>query len=575
MLDNETLKLWEDSLDEEGRALLAEAGRDPDALEDAFARDLRFGTGGLRGKVGVGPNRLNVWTVGKATQGLADYLNGKYEGPSVVIARDSRRGGAEFCERAAEVLAANGVRAYLFDGVASTPELSFAVRDLGCSAGVCVTASHNPAEYNGYKVYGPDGCQITTQAARDIQRAIDGVDVFEGVSRMPLAEARSRGLVLEAGAGVRGRYLDAVASELEGVDVSGLRVAYTPLNGTGGAYVPGLLFRMGVGEVLAVSEQAEPDGEFPTCPRPNPEVPEAMRLVTGLAAREGCDLALATDPDADRVGVAVRHAGSYRLLTGNELGELLLDWLCSRAAARGEDLSRRVCVTTVVSAPRADGIAGHWGVQLRRTLTGFKFVGEQVGLLEEAGEADRFLLGLEESCGYLKGGYVRDKDGIEAAALVCEMAADYRARGMDLIDALRDLGGRVGFSAGRQLTRAFEGADGPARMASLMARLRDEPPASVGGVPVESATDYSGGAPMPVVNPLPGDAPQTLPPTDMLEWRLAGGCRALARPSGTEPKLKCYLFASGATEGEAEGLLGRISDGMSGILDRALSGEVE
>lgn len=575
MLDNETLKLWEDSLDEEGRALLAEAGRDPDALEDAFARDLRFGTGGLRGKVGVGPNRLNVWTVGKATQGLADWLNERFEGPSVVIARDSRRGGVEFSERAAEVLAANGVRAYLFDGVASTPELSFAVRDLGCSAGVCVTASHNPAEYNGYKVYGPDGCQITTQAARDIQRAIDRVDVFKGTSRMPLAEARLRGLVVEVGAGVRGRYLDAVASELEGVDVSGLRVAYTPLNGTGGTYVPALLDRMGVGEVLAVPEQAEPDGEFPTCPKPNPEVPEAMRLVTELAEREGCDLALATDPDADRVGVAVRHEGSYRLLTGNELGELLLDWLCSRAAARGEDLSGRVCVTTVVSAPRADGIAKHWGVQLRRTLTGFKFVGEQVGLLEEAGEADRFLLGLEESCGYLKGGYVRDKDGIEAAALVCEMAADYRARGMDLVDALRDLGGRVGFSAGRQLARIIEGADGPARMSDLMARLRAEPPTSVCGLAVESATDYSGGAPMPVVNPLPGDELQTLPPTDMLEWRLAGGCRALVRPSGTEPKLKCYLFASGVAEREAEGLLGRISDGMSGILDRALAGEGE
>lgn len=281
MLNNETLKLWEINLDEEGRDLLAAARRDPDTLADAFARNLRFGTGGLRGKVGIGPNRLNVWTVGKATQGLADYLNASFDDPSVVIAHDSRRGGVEFSKRAAEVLAANGVRAHLFDGVASTPELSFAVRDLGCSAGVCVTASHNPAEYNGYKVYGPDGCQITTRAARDIQRAIDGVDAFEGVSRMPLAEARSEGLVLEAGAGVRERYLDAVASELEGVDVSGLRVAYTPLNGTGGAYVPALLGRMGVGEVLVVPEQAEPDGEFPACPKPNPEVPEAMRLVGG------------------------------------------------------------------------------------------------------------------------------------------------------------------------------------------------------------------------------------------------------------------------------------------------------
>ncbi len=566
MIDNELLRQWEANLDVEGRRLLAEARQDPAALEDAFARDLRFGTGGLRGKVGLGPNRLNVWTVGKATQGLADWLNARCGDPSVVIARDSRRGGAEFSERAAEVLAANGVRAYLFDGVASTPELSFAVRDLGCSAGVCVTASHNPAEYNGYKVYGADGCQITTEAARQIQAAIDAVDAFGGAARTPISEARTAGLVAEAGPGLRARYLDAVASELEGVDVSGLRVAYTPLNGTGGAYAPALLSRMGVGKVLTVTEQAEPDGGFPTCPYPNPEFPEAMRMVTDLAGREGCDLALATDPDADRVGVAVRHGGAYRLLTGNELGELLMDWLCARAAARGEDLSRRVCVTTVVSAPRADDVARHWGVQLRRTLTGFKFAGEQAGLLEAAGQAGRFLLGLEESCGYLKGIYVRDKDGVEALALACEMAADYKARGVDLVDALGDLASRCGHMPGRQVSRVFEGAGGPAAMSALTARLRAEPPASVGGLAVEGSLDYAHGAPMPVVNPLPGDPAQVLPPTDMLEWRLAGGSKVLLRPSGTEPKLKCYCFAKGATEGEATALLDAIAGDVEALI---------
>ena len=575
MSDSENLTRWEESVDAAGRTAIAEMRRDPEALEDAFARDLRFGTGGLRGRVGIGPNRLNAWTVGKATQGLADWLNGRFENPSVAIAHDSRRGGEGFARRAAEVLAANGVRAIAFEGVASTPELTFAVRDLGCSAGVCITASHNPAEYNGYKVYGADGCQITTGAAREIQRAIDAVDPFDGVRSTPWGEGAAAELISFAGNDVRERYLDAVAAQLEGVDCSELSVAYTSLNGTGRKPVLGSLRRSGVGRVEIVREQAEPDGGFPTCPRPNPEEPEAMRAVTALASGCGCDLALATDPDADRIGVVVRHGSSYLLLTGNEVGELLLDWLLSRAASRGEDLSRLVCATTVVSAPRADGIARAWGCQLRRTLTGFKFVGEQAGLLEAAGEADRFLFGLEESCGYLKGSYVRDKDGIEAAALVCEMAADYRACGMDLVDALRDLGERVGFSAGRQLTRPLEGADGPARMSALMARLRAEPPASVGGIEVEAVADYSGGASMPVVNPLPGDAPQALPPTDMLEWRLAGGCRVLVRPSGTEPKFKCYLFASGATEGEAGELLGRLDEGMSGILDRALAGEGE
>ncbi|WP_455139982.1 phospho-sugar mutase [Thermophilibacter sp.] len=533
-------------------------------FEDAFAHDLRFGTGGLRGKVGIGPNRLNVWTVGKATQGLADYLKANFVEPSVVIARDSRRGGEDFSWRAAEVLAANDIVVHIL-GLASTPELSFAVRDLGCSAGVCVTASHNPAEYNGYKVYGLDGCQITTEAARQIQASIDAADTFEGVSRLAYEDAVSRGVVQVADAGTRGRYFDAVRDQLVGIDCSGLKVAYTPLNGTGGFYAPGLLRGMGV-DVLVVPEQKGPDGEFPTCPKPNPEVPAAMELVTTLAQERGCDLALATDPDADRVGVVVPHEGSWRLLSGNEVGELLFDWLLARAASRGEDLSRFVCATTVVSAPRADDIARVWGVQLRRTLTGFKFIGEQIGLLDAAGEADRFLFGLEESCGYLKGSYVRDKDGVEALALVCEMAADYRARGMDLVEALEDLARRVGFQAGKQLTIPFEGADGSERMTWLMASLRAEAPETVAGQRVESIVDYSNGAPMPVVNPLPYDPEQTLSPTDMLEWRLEGGSRVLVRPSGTEPKLKAYCFAKGASEGGAEAAVASLSGGTRDIL---------
>lgn len=566
MFSENAFSRWAYHVDDEGRAALDALLADLPALEDAFAHGLRFGTGGLRCKVGIGPNRLNVWTVGKATQGLADYLNAGSAGTSVAVARDSRRGGDAFVRRTAEVLAANGVRAYVFDGIASTPELTFAMRELGCSAGVCVTASHNPAEYNGYKVYDADGCQITTATAREIQERIDAADVFDGVSRTGYGDAVARGLVCEVGHGVRGRYLAEVEAQLEGVDCSGLSVAYTPLNGTGGLYVPTLLARMGI-EAHVVPEQATPDGEFPTCPRPNPEVPEAMERVVLLARERGCGLALATDPDADRLGVAVPHGGAWRLLTGNEVGELLMDWLLSRAVGRGEDASRLVCATTVVSAPRADDIARAWGCQLRRTLTGFKFVGEQIGLLEAVGEAGRFLFGLEESCGYLKGSYVRDKDGVEALALVCEMTADYAARGMDLVDALEDLGRRVGFQAGRQVTVPFEGADGQGRMAELMSGLRACPPASVADLAAQSVTDYSGGAPMPVVNPLPGDAAQALPPTDMLEWLLAGGARVLVRPSGTEPKLKAYCFACGESEEEAERAAALLVDGVREVLE--------
>lgn len=555
MVNNDVVKRWYENCGESSSAMLEALRADPIAFEDAFARDLVFGTGGLRGKVGIGPSRLNVWTIGKATQGLADWLNARCENPSVAIVRDSRQGGPEFCKRAAEVLAANDIRVILFNGVASTPELSFAVRDLGCTAGVCVTASHNPAEYNGYKVYGPDGCQITTGDAREIQAAIDAVDVFDGVRCMPIWKARERGLVLMAGLNVRKRYLDAVASELEGVDVSTLRVAYTPLNGTGGLYVPELWSRMGAEDILMVPEQAAPDGDFPTCPYPNPELPEAMRMVTGLAETNGCDLALATDPDSDRVGVAVFHSGSYRLLTGNELGELLFDWLCSRAVARGENLSRSVCVTTVVSAPRADDIARHWGVQLRRTLTGFKFIGEQVGLLERTEDAGHFFFGLEESCGYLKGSYVRDKDGIEALALVCEMTADYKSRDMDLVDALDDLGNRVGYCASRQVSRTFEGAEGAASMRLLMDSLREDSPTSIGELNVISTVDYSHGAIMSVVNPFPADSTQELPATNLLEWRLSGGSKVMLRPSGTEPKIKAYCFTRGDSEDEANKLL--------------------
>lgn len=531
---------------------LVALGDDPAALEDAFYRDLAFGTGGLRGIVGVGPNRMNVYTVAKATQGLADWLNERFESPSVAIARDSRRMGEEFARAAAEVLAANGVRALLYPRIEPTPALSFAVRDLGCSAGVCVTASHNPAEYNGYKVYGADGCQITTEAASGIQAAIDAVDVFDGVKRVPFAEAEAAGMTSWIDEEVLDRYVAAVLEQSRGVDCSGLRVAYTPLHGAGLEPMGRVLLGIGVGEPAVEPAQAAPDGAFPTCPKPNPEEREALGLGLALAEREGADLLLASDPDADRLGVAVRHAGGYRLLNGNEVGMLLLDFLCSDAASRGEGLAGKVAVTTVVSAPMADALAADRGLELRRTLTGFKYIGEQAGRLEAEGRGGDFLFGFEESYGYLAGAYVRDKDAMVAAMLVCQAAARLKAAGGDLSEAMDALCGRYGYWRTSLVSAAYPGVEGASRMASIMSGLRSEPPEGMAGRAVEGVVDYLPGIPMPVIGGRAGDPAQMLPPADVLELRLEGGAKAIVRPSGTEPKIKAYVSVCGKDEASAD-----------------------
>ena len=527
--------------------------RDPDAIQDAFGSELRFGTGGLRAIMGPGPNRLNVRTVARATQGVCAWLadgNDSCEEPKVLLARDTRNGGDELLKATAETLAGNGVKAVVLPGASPTPLLSFGVRELGCAAGVVLTASHNPREYNGYKVYGPDGCQITTADARSIQGEMAKVDVLSGARRLPWDDAVARGLI----EGVPGRlsehYLDELLSATPEVGCEDVRIAYSPLNGTGAWCVPAVLERLGA-TVRTVGEQMEPDGSFPTCPKPNPEEPSAMRLVVALAERSGCDVALATDPDADRVGVFVSHGGAMVPLSGNDIGVLLLDWLCSREVAAGRGLSERIAVTTIVSAPMADAVAKKWGIELRRTLTGFKFCGEQIGLLEGEGREGDFLLGLEESLGYLTGTYVRDKDGVQGCALVCEMVADYKRRGMTLVDALAALRAELGFYAGRQISLGFGGAGGQDRMADLMSRVRRDAPVAIGGLAVESVIDYADGAPMPIVNPGPRCAPQSLPPSNVLEWRLSGDCRVIVRPSGTEPKLKAYLFARGDNEAAA------------------------
>lgn len=532
---------------------------------DSFFRELSFGTGGLRGKLGLGPNHLNVYTVGKATQGLADYLNSAFENPTVALCRDTRHGSEEFVRRVAEVLAGNGIRSYLFDRVEPTPALSFAVRELNCSAGVNITASHNPAAYNGYKVYGADGCQITVEAAEAIQAAIDPVDCFDGVKAMPFEVALEEGLVQLIPEGVLDRYLEETLKVSTGEDCSALRIVYTPLHGVGLECVSRVLEGIGVAEVATVEEQRVQDGDFPTCPYPNPEVREALELGLEYCDRVKPDLLLATDPDTDRVGIAVPHAGEYRLLTGNEVGLLLLDFLASKAGESGADMAREVACTTIVSAPMADDIASARGLELRRTLTGFKFIGEQVGVLESEGREGDFLMGFEESYGYLAGTSVRDKDAVVASMLICELAAHWKKEGLDLYEAMERLYETYGFWSSALLGQAYEGPEGASDMAAMMSGLRDHATEQIGGLTVAERIDYSKGAPMPVVNPT--DVPQRLPEADVLEFRLADGSRVLFRPSGTEPKAKAYVFAKGADRAESEAKLAALAADAKSILE--------
>lgn len=544
---------------------------------DAFFQDLAFGTAGLRGVIGAGTNRMNVYTVARATQGLADYLNAHFDAPSVAIARDSRHKGSLFVRTAARVLAANGIRSLVYPRVEPTPALSFAVRDLGCSAGINMTASHNPASYNGYKVYGADGCQITSDAAREISDRIARLGYFEAdgpcAALADFDEAVSAGLIAEIGDDTLARFVDAVLEQSQEAPEQAalpLDVVYTPLCGTGLECVSAALARIGLAELDVVPGQGEPNGDFPTCEYPNPE--ERAALAAGIArcrkrAEAGLapDLLLATDPDADRVGVACEDGDDYTLLTGNEMGILLMDYLARMRAERGEDLSRAVAVTTIVSSTMADDVARAYGFELRRTLTGFKYIGEQIGMLEAAGEAGRFMFGFEESYGYLAGTHVRDKDAVVASMLICQMARFYREQGMNLVQAMRALYGRYGYCLNRTVSLSYPGADGAQKMAALMASLRTDAPRAVAGRAVEGSVDYATGAAMPVVGGS-GDAVQTLPAADVVEFSLEGGCTLIVRPSGTEPKIKAYLFAKAETADAAARALDELDAAARALL---------
>lgn len=557
-------QLWKDNVTEPDLASeLDQLLADPDSekLSDAFYRSLAFGTAGLRGTLGVGTNRMNVYTVAQASQGLATYLNAHFENPTVAIARDSRNKGEDFVRAAAGVLAANGIKSFVYPRIEPVPTLSFATRDLKCSAGICVTASHNPAQYNGYKVYGPDGCQIANEAADEIQNTINQTDIFNGVKRMDFDEALEKGLVEWTPDAVLDRFIDAVATQSVGTKPNpDFSVVYTPLNGTGLECMQRILERVGIKNVTVVPEQANPDGNFPTCPYPNPEFREALEKGLELCDKVHPDLMLATDPDADRMGVAVPHDGDYKLLTGNEMGILLVDWLTCMKAEAGEDVTRKVAVTTIVSTAMPDAIARAKGFEMRRVLTGFKNIGGQMDQLVEAGQGDRFLIGFEESYGYLVGLHARDKDAIVASMLTCEMAAWYAERGKDLYEAMVALYQEYGYYLNGVVNVQFPGEAGAGKMSAIMTGLRENPPAQIAGLPVEGVVDYKTDVEMPVVGGGGNTPAQLLPKSNVLEYRLGEGVKVIVRPSGTEPKIKAYLFSKGTTREESQALNDRLAE---------------
>ena len=506
-------------------------------IEDAFYQDLAFGTAGLRGVMGAGTNRMNRYTVAKVSQGLAKYVKARFPAPSLAISFDTRRLSREFARTACGVFAASGVRVHLYREPMPTPCLSWAVRALNCSAGVMITASHNPARYNGYKVYGPDGCQITADAAEAILGEIERLDLFRDVRGMDFGEALEKGVVAWVSRETEDAYLAKVLDQsvLYGDEADReAAIVYSPLNGTGREPVLRALRESGFRNIAVVREQEKPDGDFPTCPYPNPENREAMELGLTACRRLGADLFLATDPDCDRCGVAVRDGEEYRLLTGNETGLLLLDYICAQRSRHGKLPRDPVFVKTIVTTDLAEKIAARYGVRTVNVLTGFKFIGEVVGKLEADGREEDYILGFEESCGYLTGSYVRDKDGVDAVLMICEMYARYRTMGISLTERLRELYREYGHWLSTVYSFAFPGSAGMEQMAERMAAFRREPPAAWGGEGVERALDYMVGI-------------DGLPPADVIKMFTASAS-VVIRPSGTEPKLKVYLTVAAPDE---------------------------
>ena len=553
------LRRWlEEVTDPELSAELLSIRNEEKEVHERFYRSLEFGTGGLRGELGAGTNRMNIYTVRQATQGFAAYLLTQDEKPSAAISYDSRHKSDVFARETARVLAANGIKVYLYPHLMPTPALSFAVLDRHCTGGVMVTASHNPARYNGYKAYAADGAQISGHVAAAVSEEIEKTDIFRDVKLADFEEALADGRIEYIGDALIERYYAAVMAQAlrpELGKAAGLRLVYTPLNGSGLVPVMTVLKRMGHTDITVVPEQEQPNGDFPTCPYPNPEILEAMQLGLNLCEKLGADLLLATDPDSDRVGTAVLQNGTPRLISGNEMGVLLLDYICRTRLELHKMPENPVAVRSIVSTTMTDAIAAHYGVEMRQVLTGFKYIGEQIAHLEAEGHPERFIFGFEESYGYLAGGYVRDKDAVVASMLICEMAAWYKGQGKNLGEALDDLYAQYGFYFNKVDSYTFPGSDGMAKMAALMETLRTELPIAIAGRPVTGHTDYEAGK---RYEDGEGETPTGLPTSNVMEFRLGKEGSLVARPSGTEPKLKFYYSLRAADRPTAEKAYGEI-----------------
>ena len=534
-------------------------------IEDRFYQSLTFGTAGLRGVIGAGTNRMIVYTVNQATQGLATFLLSEYENPSVAIAYDSRIKSELFAKSAAGVLAANGIKVYIYKELVPTPMLSFAVRELKCKSGIIITASHNPAEYNGYKCYDPEGYQMTDEAAEKTYEFIQKTDMFSDVKTMDFDEGLEKGIIEYIADEVYEEFYKRVEScclSLEECKNSGLKLIYTPLNGTGNIPVRRVLSDIGIKDVRIVKEQENPDGNFPTCPYPNPEIRQVFECGLMMAKEEPCDLHLATDPDCDRVGIAVKAGDDYKLMTGNEVGVLLAEYLLSRRKELGLLPENPVVVKSFVTTNLVDAVANKYGAEVKSLLTGFKYIGEFVTMLEAKGEEDRFIVGMEESYGYLSGIHARDKDAVVACALICEMAAYYKSKGKSLYEVMEGIYAEHGMYLNALDNYAFKGSSGLVKMGEIMENLRNCPPEEIAGMKVLSVSDYKKSEKICKVT---GEKTVIdLPSSNVLYYALENSCGVIVRPSGTEPKIKIYYTACAKTRDDAQ----KIKDSMSAEMKR-------
>lgn len=562
MTEQEKYNYWlqQENLDAEVLSQLKKMENDENEIFESFYKDLEFGTAGLRGILGAGTNRMNIYTVGKASEGFAKYLKENFKNPSIAIAYDSRINSELFAWISARIMAKNGIKVYIYNELMPTPMLSYAVRYYKCDGGIVITASHNPAKYNGYKVYGPDGCQAGPEMADAILSYINQTDMF----KVELAPKDDKNInvipdsVIEA-------FIDTILKKrvFEDKDaVKNLNIVYTPLNGTGRMPVDRVMKKMGVENITVVKEQEMPDGNFPTCPYPNPEIREALQKGLELLEETNGDILIATDPDADRVGVAVKHKNEFRLITGNEMGVLMLDYICRAKNLNNTMPKNPVAVKTIVTTAMVDAVCNKYGVKLESVLTGFKFIGGVIADLEENNRVEDYLLGFEESYGYLLGEHVRDKDAVSAVMLIADMTAFYKSKGKTLIDVLEDMFKEFGYFENKTVTFSFEGASGLEKMASLMEQLRSEPPKTVAGADIIEISDYK----LSVTKNEQGEMPILLPKSNVLAYKLSDGCSFVVRPSGTEPKLKIYMFVKAETSEKAKARVNELHSSLEQLV---------